>query len=102
MAILEIWIRVRSPRITAGKISAGSSDSSSESPELSSGRTPLRAAVWQMSGTSVESPRIHRAIDMANQNGDINAFNGGNSKSSKGVRQVPHEARATRRVGDRL
>lgn len=64
-------------------------------------QVPVLAGM-RLSGTSVEFPRIHRAIDMANQYGDINAFNGGNSKSSKDVRQVPHEARMTRRVGDRL
>jgi hypothetical protein len=38
---------------------------------------------------------------MSNQNGDIDAFNGGNSKSPKDVRQVQPEARTTRRFGDR-
>src|SRR5450432_1759578 len=52
-------------------------------------------------GASVESPRIYRAVDMSNQNGDIDAFNGGNSKSPKDVRQVHPKARTTRGFGDR-
>lgn len=50
---------------------------------------------------SIESPRVHRAVDMPNQNGDIDALNGRNSKSSKDVRQVHPKARMRRRVGDR-
>jgi hypothetical protein len=36
-------------------------------------------------GASVESPRIYRAVDMSNQNGDIDALNRGNPKSSEDV-----------------
>ena len=64
-------------------------------------RLPPPGADIGACGASVESPRIDRTVDMSNQNGDIDAFNSGNSKSSKDVRQVHPEARTTRRVGDR-
>src|SRR5450631_41598 len=37
---------------------------------------------------------------MANQDGDIDALKGGNSKSSEHVRDVPRETRTTRGIGD--
>jgi len=54
-------------------------------------RLPLRTDIGACGG-SVESRRIYRAVDMSKQNGDIDAFKRGNSKSSKDVRQVHAEA----------
>ena len=82
MAVLD-------PQQTIGRAESGrSTDERLRSSRKSALRSRLRLFPGPDTAAhraSVESPRIYRAVDVSNQNGDIDAFNRGNSKASKDV-----------------
>lgn len=69
---------------------------------ISTVRSGRRASSWNSSavrrqasadyGALTESQRIYRAVDMANQDGDIDGLEGSNSKSPEHMRHVTREA----------